>query len=216
MRSKYLAALVLVVLITSNVAAVSASRTINDIPAARESLRTMVSPKFYRSLLISPVEARVVVRGTLARDHLVGPKVIHSELNGRYDALALELATNLKILNYTQPDTSASSRRVLVHLLIYQIADGKVALSFAHLEEPGGSQFRYSGAAWMAVLKGGQWVALHPSGLSPHERPGPRTYTLAIEAPGSLRSLYGNGRPPIATLSVQGSQDAPTHTAYSR
>lgn len=216
MRSKYLMALVLAAFAGWSVAAAPAGRSISDIPGARETLRTMVSPKFYRSLLVSPVEGRIVVRGEVAKDRVLGPKVIHSELGGSYDSLALELASNLKILNFTQSDTSASSRRVLVNLLIYQIADGKMAVSFAHFEEAGGSQLRYSGAAWVAVLKGDKWVRLPPSRLSPYEQGGPRSYTVAVEAPNSLRSLYGNGRPPISTLSVQGGQEAPTHMGPSR
>src|SRR6476659_9934744 len=88
-----------------------AARSINDIPAARESLRNMVSPRFYKSLLISPVEAYIVVRGDLANDHLVWSKIVHSESNGAYDALALELANNLQILNGTQSDTTGQPRR---------------------------------------------------------------------------------------------------------
>jgi hypothetical protein len=216
MTGRYLVALILLVLISGKVTAAAARRNINDIPAARESLRTIISSRLYRSLLISPVEGSIVVRGELARDHLVGPKVIHSELSGIYDSLALELASNLQVLNYTQSETSSSSRGVLVNLLIYQIADGKLAISFAHFEEPGGNQLRYSGAAWMAVLKANKWVTIDPLRLSPHERRGPRTYTLAVETPGSLRSLHGNGRPPIAGLSIRGSPNSAAHAARLR
>jgi hypothetical protein len=212
----YLAALIGLVLISSNEAAAAARRNIDAIPGARESLLRIVSPKFYRSLLISPVEGWVAVRGDLVRDHLLGTKVVHSELNGLYDTLALELANNLQILNYTQADTANSSRAVLVDLLVYQIADGKMAISFAHFEETGGSQLRYSGAAWMAVLKANKWVTIEPLRLAPHERRGPRTYTLAVETPGSLRSVQGNGRPPIASFSIQGSPISVTHAAPLR
>ena len=56
------------------------ARSINDIPAAKEALLRIVSPKFYRSLLISPVEGWIVVRGNLVDNHLVGPRVIRSEV----------------------------------------------------------------------------------------------------------------------------------------
>lgn len=108
-------------------------KTVGDIPEARESLRRTVNAKLYRSLLISPVEGWIVVRGELARDHLIGPRVIRSDLGGRYDSLALELATNLQIIDNTRTDRSAGSRSVLVNLVIYEIANGKMALSFAYL-----------------------------------------------------------------------------------
>jgi hypothetical protein len=193
-----------------------AARSISDIPAARESLRNMVSPRFYKSLLISPVEAYIVVRGDLANDHLVWSKIVHSESNGAYDALALELANNLQILNGTQSDTTGQPRRILVTLLVYQIADGKMAISFAHFDESGGSQLRYSGAAWMAALKGDKWVTIDPIRLSPHERRGPRTYTMAIETPNGFRSLYGNGRPPVGQLSVNGARVSAAHEIRPR
>jgi hypothetical protein len=194
----------------------AAGRSISDIPAAREALLRIVSPKFYRSLLISPVEGWIVVRGDLIGDHLLGPRVVHSELGGSYDPLALELARNLQIVDYTRVDMASSRRTVFVHLLIYQIADGAMAMSFAHLDESGGNQLRYSGAAWMAVQKAGRWVTIEPRQLTPHERRGPRTYTLAVEASGSARSLQGNGRPSIAAMSVRGAGVNAAHSMRVR
>jgi hypothetical protein len=188
------------------------ARSINDIPAAREAVLRIVSPKFYRSLLISPVKGWIVVRGDLVNDHLLGPRVVHSELGGSYDKLALELARNLQIVDYTRVDLFSSRRAVFVHLLIYEIADGTMAMSFAHLDDSGGNQLRYSGAAWMAVEKAGRWITIEPRQLTPHERRGPRTYTLAVEAPGSGRSLQGNGRPPLAAMSVQGGPVTAAHS----
>jgi hypothetical protein len=184
----------------------AAARSINDIPAAREALLRIVSPKFYRSLLISPVEGWIVVRGDLVNDHLLGPRVVRSDLGGQYDKLALELAQNLQIVDYTRADMSSARRAVLVHLLVYQIADGTMAMSFAHLDDSGGNQLRYSGAAWMAVLKGGKWVTIEPRQLTPHEKRGPRTYTLAVEPANSARSLQGNGRPSTAAMAIQGGE----------
>lgn len=182
----------------------SQARSINDIPAAKAALLRIVSPKFYRSLLISPLQSWVVVRGSLLNDHLAGARVVQSDMHGEYDRLALELANNLQIADYTRTDRSASNRTVSVHLLVYQIADGTMAMSFANYDDTGGNQLRYSGAAWMAVLKGGNWVTIEPRQLTPHERRGPRMYTLAVEPANSARSLQGNGRPSIASMSVKG------------
>ena len=195
----------------------SEARSINDIPAAKESLLRIVSPKFYRSLLISPVEGEVVVRGALLNDHLSGTRIIKSELGGEYDQLALELANNLQIVDYTREDTRSSGQSVLVHLLVYKIADGTMAMSFAHFDDIAGNQLRYSGAAWMATRKGNQWVTIEPRQLTPHERRGPRMYTLAVEAANSARSLQGNGRPSIAaSMSVHGAPVTAYHSIRAR
>jgi hypothetical protein len=192
------------------------ARSINDIPAAKESLLRIVSPKFYRSLLISPVEGWIVVRGSLTNDHLVGTKIIRSELSGVYDRLALDLANSLQIVDYTRTDMAGAPRAVFVHLLIYKIADGTMAISFAHFDGAGGNQLRYSGAAWMATLKDGKWVTIEPRQLTPHERRGPRMYTLAVEPANSARSLQGNGRPSIASMSVTGAPISATHSLPAR
>ena len=194
----------------------AAARSINDIPAAREALLRIVSPKFYRSLVISPVHGWIVVRGNLVGNHVVRTYVVRSELGGKYDPLALELARNLQVIDHTRVDTSNTGRPVLVHLLIYQIADGTMAMSFAHLDGPGGNQLRYSGAAWMAVLKGDKWVIIEPSRLTPREQRGPRMYTLAMEPANSNRTLQGNGRPPIASMTIQGAGINSGHSLKDR
>jgi hypothetical protein len=171
------------VLAKSNFAATSAQRTLKDIPGARESLLRIVSPRFYQSLLISPVEGWIVVRGQLAGTRVSGARVIHSELNGAYDRLALDLANNLQVLGFPRVETLQFTPPVLLHVLIYQIADGKLALSFAHFDGAGGNQMRYYGAAWMAVEKANHlWVTIEPQRLAPHEQRGPRMYTLAVES----------------------------------
>jgi len=192
------------------------ARSINDIPAAKESLLRIVSPKFYRSLLVSPVEGWIVVRGDLLNDHLVGGRIVRSEMGGSYDRLALDLAKNLQIIDNTRADMSSRARSVIVDLLIYKIADGTMAISFAHFDDAGGNQLRYSGAAWMAVLRGDKWVTIEPRQLAPHEKRGPRTYTLAIEPANSARSLQGNGRPSIASMSVTGGEINATHALRER
>jgi hypothetical protein len=194
----------------------SQARSINDIPAAKEALLRIVSPKFYQSLTVSPVASWVVVRGDLVNDRLEGPRVIRSENGQDYNKLALELARNLQIMDLTRVDRLNTRRSVLVHVLGYRIADGTMAISFAHFEGAGGNQLRYSGAAWMAVRKGDDWVAIDPKQLAPYERRGPRTYTLAVEPANSQRSLQGNGRPPPSQFVIEGSPMGPKHQIGDR
>ena len=121
-------------------------------------LKRSISPKFYKSLLISPVKGWIVVRATLSGTRLSGARVVRSELDGAYDALALQRAREVLIAGNFSIDRPNLGSSVLLHLLIYEIADGTMALSFAHLDEPGGDQADYYGCARLAVLKSdGKW-----------------------------------------------------------
>ena len=166
-------------------------RLLGDIPGARESLLRMVSPRFYKTLLISPVEGWIVVRGQLAAGtHMFGARIVHSELDGAYDQLALDLAKNLVVIGYPHVELGDATPTILLHVLIYKIKDGRLAISFAHFDTPGGSQMRYYGCAWMAVEKPNHlWEPIEPKILQPHEPRGPRTYALAVESPTARQRL---------------------------
>ena len=137
-------------------------RTISDLNAiSTQAFQRSISPKFYKSLLVSPIQGWVAVRGSLSGTRLSGMKVVHSELGGRYDALALELAKEIQIAGYYSIEHPHFGGSVLVHLLIYQIADGTMALSFPQFAEAGGDQMEYFGCARLAVLKkNGTWTEI--------------------------------------------------------
>lgn len=144
-------------------------RTLQDINViSPRVLKRSVSPKFFKSLLISPVEGWIVVRANLVNTRLSGARVMRSELGGAYDQLALQLANDLEIAGLNRmanPHTGGPS--VLVHLLVYQIADGVMVLSFPTLDNTGGNQMWYWGCARLAVVKrDGSWVEIEgPEGL---------------------------------------------------
>lgn len=124
-------------------------------------LQRFVSRKFYQSLLVSPVEGMITVRGQLSGTRLAGVRVIKSDLNGAYDKLALKLASEVRMAGNPSTDRPNTPPSVILHLLIYKIADGTMALSFAHLDEPGGDQLAYYGCAKLAVLKSdGKWTQI--------------------------------------------------------
>ena len=138
------------------------SRTITDLNViSTRALQRSISPKFYKSLVISPVQGWVVVSGNVAGARLSGLRVTHSELEGRFDALALQWAKDFQIAGHYSIDRPHFGGAVLVHLLIYQIADGTMALGFPQFTEPGGDQLEYFGCSRLAVLKkDGQWVEI--------------------------------------------------------
>jgi hypothetical protein len=183
--------LVFVALATSSFGAVAPPHSIKDIPTADESLRRAVSPKMYRSLQISPIKGWVVARGQLAGDRLTATRIVRSDLGGAYDALALELAENLHILGDTTGGIPRAGRQVSVHVLLYEIADGRLAVSFAKFDDADASQWRHYGAAWMAVQKADDtWVKIEHSRISRYEHRGPRTYTIGVAAPGPRRAPF--------------------------
>ena len=138
------------------------ARTISDVPTiSHRVLQRSISPKFYKSLRISPLLGCVIVRAQLLNTHLTGMSIIHSNLGGAYDALALERAKAMTITGYYALGKMNRVGNVLVHLLIYEIADGTMALSFAQLDEPGGDQQEYFGSAVLTVRKpGSEWTEI--------------------------------------------------------
>lgn len=123
-------------------------------------LQRSISPKFYKSLLVSPVEGLIVVRGQLSGTRISGARVIRSELRGLYDPLALQLAKEAVIAKTDSIDSPNATSSVLLHLLVYEIADATMVLSFAHLDGPGGDQLDYAGCARLLVLKAGKWTEI--------------------------------------------------------
>jgi hypothetical protein len=164
MKPLLLSALVMIALLRSGVAAPPAKqvRTLKDIDViSPRVLQRSISPKFYRSLVISPIQGWIVVRANVYGTRLSGMRVIHSELNGAYDALALKFANEARIAGYDSLERPQFGGSVLLHLLIYQIADGTMVLSFPTFDEPGGNQMEYWGCARLTVLKtNGTWTEI--------------------------------------------------------
>jgi len=160
----WLTILVLVTFLHSAAAAAPSSkgRTVGELKVIpTRVLQRSVSAKFYKSLLISPVEGWITVRAQLAGTRLGGMRIVKSDLNGAYDALALKLASEVRLSGNFSTDRPRTAPSVLLHLLIYKIADGTMALSFAHFDEPGGDQMAYYGCAKLAVLKSdGKWTEI--------------------------------------------------------
>jgi hypothetical protein len=130
-------------------------------------LQRSISRKFYKTLLVSPIDGWTAVRATLYGSNLSGARVVRSDLNGVYDQLALKFAKDLEIIGSTGTSTNLNAGTVMVHLLVYHTADGTMLLSFPTFDFPGGEQMRYWGCARLAVIKhDGRWVEIEgPDGL---------------------------------------------------
>jgi len=97
-----------------------------------------------------------------------GARVTHSELGGVYDDFALKLANGFGISGFGHTDRQAPATPVHLHLVIYKIADGRMALSFPVSDEAGGNQIEYYGSAFLAVEKDGKWTEI--GGPKPRRR----------------------------------------------
>lgn len=122
-------------------------------------LRQMVKPHLFRALLISPVEAWVTLKGHVGDQRFSGARVTYSELNSKYDDLALEM---VKLVKFrwgweTELGTHMKSGRVRFDLLVYKIKDGRMAIGFVQSDEPEGPVSLYNGPALMAFERDGKW-----------------------------------------------------------
>ena len=137
-------------------------RTISEINAFPKAiLKRTISPTLYGHIANSPVEAWVAVRGSLSGTSIYGARVVHSEGGGKYDQYALELAEKNKIAGRNMIAHINHSAPVLLHVLIFKIADGTMALSFAHFDGPEGEHLEYYGSTRLAVEQpDGQWKDL--------------------------------------------------------
>ena len=186
-------------LLSSAFATPAQARTISDIPSMpHRVLQRSISPQFYKSLLKSPLEGLVIVRGHLDRTaQLNGLRIVHSELGGKFDSVALRRARDLTIAGYYATDKLNPNGSVLVNVLIYKIADGTAVLSFAQLDEPGGEQQNYYGCAVLEVLKNdGTWV--HIPSVDSLEGKGLVVRNFRNDSKLTMREIYSmNGFRPI-------------------
>lgn len=172
MRKVFLAVLSLMVLLEWSAASSFAARspapakTIKDlsgeIPLA--VLERSVGPKFYRSLLVSALDDSNVVRAQVTGARLSSANVIRRAANPAYDSLALKVANELTLVPNHRRAGARPAESALVHLLVYQIADGVMAVSFAYPEAPAGQQPRNSGTVRLSVkTRNGLWTEIKGS-----------------------------------------------------
>ena len=140
----------------------SRGRTIEEInPLPTRVLQRAISPKFFETLRVSPIHGHILVRAQLVGTRLFGARVVQSDLGGAFDSLALDRAKEIRIWRHYKLDSQNPMTPVLVQVLIYKIADGTLALSFANLDGPGDNQLDYFGCAKLEVLTNdGNWTEI--------------------------------------------------------
>lgn len=137
-------------------------RTIKDLRGLPlDALRRKISRPLYRSLEVSPVEAWVVARASIYNAQTASAKIVHSEANGAYDKMALELANGYSVSGTDTTESRLPNDSLTIHLLIFKIKDGEMAICFAHTDDARYLGYQQIGEAWIGVLKNGTWTRVN-------------------------------------------------------
>lgn len=147
------------------------ARTIKNLPDfPLAHLRFNISPKLYKSLAISPVTAWVVTQVPSVPG--AEPKISRSDAGGTFDKLALAMAKQWQMVNYDTTESRTHHPTLNVHLLIYKIADGIMAVDFSHNDEAYFAGYQRSDV-WVGVWKNGKWTTI---GGTKHRREYPQPF----------------------------------------
>ena len=145
-----------VALIFALVAAVSpvtsSARSMLDIPGMPVAgLRTYLPNEAYARLINAPVKAYILVRGQVANNHVSGARIAHSEANGVYDKISLQMVNQMEV--YSDIAGSRIPSSVLIHVLIYGLPDkSEDALAVAQNDAVGPANLIYSRSIMMRHL----------------------------------------------------------------
>ncbi len=139
-------------------------RTIQNLPNFPiQSLRNGLTRPLYRSLSVSPISAWLMARTALISGGAANAKIVHSEGNGAYDQMLIEMANGYTVSGQNTIESRVQSDTLNVHLLIYEIKDGKMAVCFSHSDDARYAGYMQQGRAWVGVTQGGKWVTISGS-----------------------------------------------------
>lgn len=134
------------------------ARTIRNLPGfPLAHLKTSISPKLYKSLIISPVTAWVVAQAPAGEGD--EGKIVRSDAGGVFDKLAREMAKGWGGVGYDTTESRTRRPTLMVHLLIYKLADGLMAVNFSHNDQAFYHGIQYSDV-WVGVFKDGKWTRI--------------------------------------------------------
>ncbi len=118
-------------------------RTMANLPGLPVAgLRTYLPNEAYQRLINAPVKAWILVRGQIVDNKVFGAHVVHSEANGVYDKVAVQLANGMELDSFGTGSRLPPS--VVVHILIYQLPKGEDAFCLAQNDSVGDSNLIYS------------------------------------------------------------------------
>ena len=139
----------------------ASGRTILNLPNfPLQSLRQGVGKKLYSSLTVSPVSAWSWARASVVNGHTMSARIMHSEGGGVYDKMLLEIANGYSLTGGNTIESRLSTDTLNVHLLIYDIKDGKMAVCFSHNDDARYIGIGQAGRAWVGLWQNGKWVTI--------------------------------------------------------
>jgi hypothetical protein len=101
-----------------------------------------------------------MARAAVVGGRSMGAQIIHSEGNGVYDKMLLEMANGYSVTGQNTIETRIQKDTLNVHLLIYEVKDGKMAVCFSHNDDARYNGMGQVGTAWVGILQGGKWVTI--------------------------------------------------------
>jgi hypothetical protein len=122
----------------------SGARSMLDIPGLPVAgLRTYLPPEAYARLINAPVKAYIQVRGQVVNNKVFGARVTHSEYNGVFDKVAVQMANHMEV--YSDIAGTNVPATVSIHVLIYGLPDkSEDALAVAQNDTVGAANLVYS------------------------------------------------------------------------
>ena len=134
------------------------ARTIRNLPGfLLAHLKMSLSPRLYKSLLISPLTAWVVAQEPPGEG--IEAKIVRSDAGGLFDKLAQEMAKGWGSVGYDTTESRTHRPSSKVHLLIYKLPDGLLAVNFAHNDQAFYHGLQHSDV-WVGVFKDGKWTRI--------------------------------------------------------
>jgi hypothetical protein len=130
----------------------SSARSMLDISGLPASALQVYMPhEAYSRLVNAPIKAYILVRGQVSNNKVSGARIAHSEANGVYDKIAMQMATNMTV--YSDISSSRLHPNVFVHVLIYGLPDNSEdALAIAQNDAVGSANLVYSRSLMMRHL----------------------------------------------------------------
>ena len=132
--------------------------TIRNLPGfPLAHLKMSVSPRLYKSLIISPVTAWIVAQAPAVQG--AEAKIVRSDAGGVFDNLAKEMAKGWSLVGYDTTESRTQRPLTMVHLVIYKLPDGLMAVNFSHNDQAFYHGMQHSDV-WVGVFKDGKWTRI--------------------------------------------------------
>jgi len=145
--------LVPLVLIIIAFAATAAAkvRTMGNLPGVPVAgLRSILPSEAYARLINEPIKAWILVRGQVINSRVAGARIAHSEANGVYDKVAVQMANSMEL--YSPAAGTRLPDSVQVHVLVYQLPKGEHAIALAQNDAVGATNLIYSRSIMLRYL----------------------------------------------------------------